>query len=82
MTSTPTNNTQPELKGGGVIPTPSLLREQLKLLDHFQLEQLFMNLRLDLQSRVLSLDDRELIKLQGKLDYLNELEMFFNTLLK
>jgi hypothetical protein len=67
----------PQLKGGGVIPIPSLLRDALRGTHAHQRGLLFQNLRLDLQSRVSTLDDRDLIKLQGKLDYINELENFF-----
>ena len=82
MNSVATLNDVPELKGAGLIPIPSPLRELLQSADKRQIKQLFENLRLDLQSRVLNLDDRELIKLQGKLDYVNELEQFFTHLLK
>jgi hypothetical protein len=82
MKAVATLNEKSELKGGGDIPIPSPLREILQSTDKHQLVQMFQNLRLDLQSRISNLDDRELVKLQGKLDYLNELEIFFTTLLK
>lgn len=72
----------PQLKGGGDIPIPSPLRTALQMGSSAEYRLLFQNLRLDLQSRVSTLEDRELIKLQGKLDYLNELEKFFQGLVK
>lgn len=44
---------------------------------------LFQSFRLNLQSRIVAVsDDRELHKLQGKLEYVTELEKFFLKLLK
>lgn len=45
-------------------------------------ELFFTNLRLNLQGRILGLSTDDLIKLQGKLDYLAELEKLFTGLVK
>ncbi len=66
----------------GEIPVPQLLLERLNALPKNDMSNLFQHLRLDLQSRITGLDDRDLLKLQGKLDYLNEFENFFLDLLK
>jgi hypothetical protein len=76
------SNEYPQLRSAAEIPVPLMVLEVLKNLDKRQTKLLFENLRLDLQSRVSTLEDRELIKLQGKLDYLGELENFFTSLLK
>jgi len=58
------------------------MRDTLSLLDKTEYALLFQNFRLDLQSRILGLSGDDLIKLQGKLEYANELEKFFSSLLK
>ena len=74
------DSTRAQQKVAGQIPIPTSLREGLRFVNDQEVELLFMNLRLNLQGRILGLDDRELIKLQGKLEYLSELEKFFYDL--
>lgn len=40
-------------------------------------ESLFYQFRLNLQSRIVGSDERELLKLQGKIEHIGELETFF-----
>lgn len=44
-------------------------------------EYLFRQLRLNLLSRISGCDDRELIKLQGKIEWSDELEKFFKDVI-
>lgn len=46
------------------------------------IKQIFEQFRLDLQGRILGVQDVDLIKLQGKIEFCNELENFFLGLLK
>lgn len=45
--------------------------------DKYQWESLFSEFRLNLQSRMAGLDERDLLKLQAKQEYTMELEKFF-----
>lgn len=67
---------------GGEIAIPSFMFSIFGKLSKPDLVRLFQLFRLDLQSRILGLAEQDLIKLQGKLDYVNELEIFFLGLLK
>lgn len=44
-------------------------------------EWLFDQFRLNLQSRIAGADERQLLKLQGNIEYTNELEKFFKEVL-
>lgn len=80
MIPTTNDSPYPQLKDGGIIPIPSPLREVLHAGAATDYKLLFQNLRLNLQSRVSGLEDRDLIKLQGKLEYLAEMENFFQSM--
>lgn len=66
----------------GDIPVSSHFLEVVVRLTRAEVVDLFQYMRLDLQSRILGLDDRGLVQLQGKVEYCNELEKFFLSLLK
>lgn len=64
--------------------TITLTEEQRQILrlGSSGIKDLFGKFRLDLQSRILGVQDADLIKLQGKIEFCNELEKFFLGLLK
>lgn len=72
----------PPIPKAGIIKIHTRLFEVFQMVDKSQLTALFQNLRLDLQSRISSLGDRDLVKLQGKIEHIDELEKFFLGLLK
>lgn len=75
------DNQPPKAKGGEIYITNEQ-RERLVTLDKSDYNHICQSFRLDLQSRILGLSGDDLIKLQGKLEYVDELERFFLGLLK
>lgn len=67
---------------GEAIPVHPMILEAMKMTTPAEWKVLFQNLRLNLQGRILGLSGDDLIKLQGKLSYLDELEIFFSNLRK
>lgn len=59
------------------VRVPRHFFEILQQTDKSQWEQIFNEFRLNLQSRIAGSDERDLLKLQAKLEYINELEKFF-----
>lgn len=72
----------PPAPKAGFIKIHTQLFELFQRMDKPQMTAFFQNLRLDLQSRISSLGDRDLVKLQGKIEYVDELEKLFLGLLK
>lgn len=68
-------------KGGEIIFTQHQF-ELLCRVNKSDWEYICQGFRLDLQSRILGCSGDDLIKLQGKLEYINEIETFFTSLLK
>lgn len=54
--------------------------EMLKMVLPSEWQLLFFNFRLQLQSRIAGADTSTLLKLQGNMEYLNELEKFFKEI--
>lgn len=72
----------PKQLPGGVVPMPESMFSAVQMVAPHERTLFFENLRLNLQGRILSLSGDELIKLQGKLEYLTELENLFASCVK
>lgn len=72
----------PVFRQGGEVGVHSDIFEAFHLINVQLLKVTFQNLRFDLQNRLTGLSGDDLIKLQGKIDYSNELENFFSSLVK
>ncbi len=66
---------------GGNIPISNRLAEVFQQIEKRDLSAFIQNLRLDLHSRFLSLSGDDVIKLQGKLEYIDELEKFLEKII-
>lgn len=69
-------------QSGAAIPVKPEIVEVFRMISRQDRELLFINLRLNLQGRILGLSGDDLIKLQGKLEYLTELDKFFTGFVK
>lgn len=72
----------PQQNVAGVIAVKSMVVDLFQNVPKSELHLLFTNLRLNLQGRILGSSSDELVKLQGKLEYLAELENFFTSFVK
>lgn len=76
-----TSDTLTRTRQPGIILISAPLRAAICEGSTAEWESLFQEFRLDLQSRIVGSDDhRDLLKLQGKLETINELEQFFKSL--
>lgn len=74
-----TSDTLTRTKQPGIIHITAGLRARLIETNRADWESLFNEFRLELQCRIAGSDDRELLKLQAKIDWVNELEGFFTS---
>ena len=66
---------------GGNIPVQQKFAEILQMTTSHDWRNLFNGFRLDLHSRFISLKGDDVTKLQGKVEYTEELERFFEKLI-
>lgn len=59
------------------IHVPTHMQAGLQQTTPREWEFLFKQFRFNLQNRIMGADDRALVKVQGNMEYLNELEKFF-----
>lgn len=80
MNHTISDNLLPQVNPN-VIPITDHLLYGIRQTDLRHWESLFQGFRFNLQNRIVGSDDRELLKLQAKIEEINELEQFFKVLL-